>query len=57
MDILENKHDSELQASMLAEAAKARNELACARRDLDKANSRLSFLIVVINELLNRKKD
>lgn len=57
MDILENKSDQELYESLLAEAAKARNELACAQRDLNKAQSRLSFVLVLANELINRKVD
>lgn len=57
MDILENKSNQELYESLLAEAAKARNELACAQRDLNKAQSRLSFILVLANELINRKVD
>lgn len=57
MDILDKKTTDELYHSLLGEVAKARNELNCARGDLDKANSRLSFLLVVVNELINRKKD
>ena len=54
MDILDNKTDRELYRSLIAELAKARNELACAQADLTKANSRLSFLLVVANELNQR---
>lgn len=57
MDILKDKTDKELEQSLLAEVAKATNEVQCARRDLDKATSRLSFAIVLVNEILNRKKD
>lgn len=57
MDILDKKTDEELIKSLLGEIAKARNELSCAKGDLDKANSRLSFLIVVANELIQRKHD
>jgi len=57
MDILDNKTDQELYESLLAEAAKARNELTCAQRDLNKAQSRLSFILVLANELINRKVD
>lgn len=57
MNILDKKTDKELEQSLLAEVAKASNEIKCARADLDKATSRLSFLLVVINELINRQKD
>jgi hypothetical protein len=57
MDILDTKSDKDLLKSLLAEIAKARNELSCAKGDLDKANSRLSFLIVVANKLIERQKD
>ena len=54
MDLLENKSDKELLQSILAEIAKAKNELSCAKGDVQKAQSRLSFLIVAVNEMLNR---
>ena len=57
MDILDSKSDKELLQSLLAETAKARNELSCAKRDLDKAQSRLNFLIVLANEMINREND
>lgn len=57
MDILHSKTDLELHQSILAEVAKAKNEIACAKGDLDKATSRLNFLIVLANELINRGED
>jgi hypothetical protein len=57
MDVLENKTNKELLKSLLAEIAKAQNEIKCARGDIDKAQSRLSFLIVLANELINRQGD
>ena len=57
MDILDNKSDQELVKSLIGEAAKARNEIACALRDLEKAQSRLSFIVVVANEQLKRQGD
>jgi hypothetical protein len=57
MQILDNKTDQELILSLLAELAKSRNELSCARSDLDKATSRLSFLLAVVNTLINRSKE
>lgn len=56
MDILDKKTDEELLRSLLGEIAKARNELSCAKGDLDKANSRLSFLIVLANTLIERQE-
>lgn len=57
MNMLDQKTDKELEQSLLAEAAKAAAEIKCARADLDKAANRLSFLLVVINTLINRQKD
>lgn len=57
MDVLDTKSDKDLLKSLLAEIAKARNELSCAKGDLDKANSRLSFLLVVANKLIERHED
>lgn len=57
MDILQNKSTNELAQSLLAEVAKASNELRCARTDLQKATSRLTFAIAAINELLARSDD
>ena len=42
---------------MLAETAKALNEVNCARKDVDKARNRLTFQIAVINEMINREED
>lgn len=57
MDILDQKSNDDLIRSLLAELAKANNELKCARNDLDKASSRIGFLLVVANTLINRQKD
>ena len=57
MDVLGNKTNKELLKSLLAEIAKAQNELKCAKGDLDKAQSRISFLIVLANDLINRQED
>ena len=56
-DLLDNKTDDELLRSIIAETAKANNEIACAKRDIDKATSRLNFLVVLANKLINRSKD
>jgi hypothetical protein len=57
MNILDQKTIDELHKSLLAEVAKATNEIKCARQDLDKATSRLNFLLVVINKLIDRHED
>jgi hypothetical protein len=57
MDILKTKSDVQLLESLIAEIAKATNELRCARGDLDKAQGRIRFLLVVAHELINRQKD
>ncbi len=54
--LIENKKNLELAQSILAEAAKARHEIDCAQRDIKKAQSRLSFLIVAANEMIKRDK-
>lgn len=56
MDLLDSKNDRDILQSMLAELAKSKAELQCARSDLEKVNSRLSFSIVLINRLIQRKE-
>ena len=56
MEVLDTKTEHELLKSMLAEMAKAQNELRCLRNDLDKAQGRLGFLIAVNNSLIKRKE-
>lgn len=57
MDILDSKTDEEILRSILAEIAKTANEVKCAKADLEKATNRLSFLIVMANEMINRQGD
>ena len=57
MDILDSKTDKELLESLIAEIAKATNEIKCARGDIDKAQGRVRFLLVVAHTLMNRQKD
>jgi hypothetical protein len=57
MDILDEKTNEQLLKSLLEEIAKSRNEIRCAKSDIDKANSRLAFALVLINSLINRKED
>lgn len=57
MDILDTKSDKELLESLVAEIAKAANEIRCAKADIDKAQSRIRFLLVVAHTLIDRQKD
>jgi hypothetical protein len=57
MDLIDSKTDQELLKSLLAETAKARNEINCSQADLNKAQSRISFLLVIINKLIERQGD
>ena len=55
MELLTNKTNKELLESLTAESAKASNELKCAQQDVDKAQRRLNFVLVLLNELKERK--
>lgn len=57
MDILDKLSDKELTQTMIAEIAKATNEIKCARADIDKAQSRIRFLLVVAHTLIERQED
>lgn len=57
MDVIDNKSDNELLASLIAEIAKAQNEIKCARGDIDKAQSRLKFCLLVANTMIERQGD
>ena len=56
MDLIDDKTDIDILKSVLAELAKSKAELQCARNDLEKINSRLSFNIVLVNRLIARKE-
>lgn len=56
MDLLDSKTDRELIKSALAEVAKAKNELNTAEADLRKVKNRLSFLIVLVNKIIDRQE-
>jgi len=56
-DLLNTKTDTELLQSIIAETAKANNEIACAKRDITKATSRLNFLVVLANKMIERTGD
>lgn len=55
--MLNSKTDQELLDSLVAEIAKATNELKCARGDIDKVQNRIRFLLVLAHEMINRQKD
>lgn len=57
MDILDKKSDRELLQSLLAELAKANNEVKCAQNDLTKAQNRMKFLLLLANILIERQED
>lgn len=57
MDVIKHKTDSQLIQSLIAEVAKATNEIKCAQNDIRKAQSRLSFVLLLVNELSDRNTD
>jgi len=57
MDLLDNKSDKELLESVIAEIAKATNEIKCAKGDLEKAQNTVKFLLVLTHKFINRQKD
>ena len=56
MDLIDSKSDRELLKSLLAEVAKATNELRCAQADVAKSQSRLQFAVVLLNKLIDRQE-
>lgn len=54
--MLDTKTTDELLQSLLAEVAKASNELRCCKRDVEKATNRLQFAIMVINTMIDRQE-
>lgn len=57
MDVIDKKTTPELMQSLLAETAKAANEVRHAQADLDKANSRLKFALLLANTIIDRQGD
>ena len=47
-DLIETKSSLALYNSLLGEAAKSQNELKCAQRDVEKALTRMSFILLII---------
>jgi len=56
MDVLDKSSDDLVEA-MLPELAKAMSELRCAKQDLEKATNRMSFILLLVNTVINRNKD
>lgn len=56
-EFFQDKTQQELLESLLAEVAKATNELRCGERDIRKANGRLQFAVMALNNMINREKD
>ena len=54
MDILKPLNTKQLANSLKEAVAKSRNEIRCAEKDLKTAQSRLEFVMLVIDELHNR---
>ena len=57
MDVLDTKTDKQLLESLIAEIAKATNEIKCARGDIEKAQSRIKFMLVLTHTLIERQGD
>jgi len=57
MDVIDDKSDKELIESLIAEVAKANNELKCARGDIEKAQGRIKFATMLLHRLINRQGD
>lgn len=56
MSVIDSKTDAELLRSLLAENAKATNEIRCAQGDLAKAQNRMAFTVAILNELIHRQE-
>ncbi len=57
MDVIDSKSDKELLESLIAEVAKASNEIKCAKGDIEKAQSRIRFINMVLHTLIDRQGD
>lgn len=57
MSLIDDKTTEELLKSLIEETAKAQNELNCSKRDLAKAQGRLRFALLLLNNLIDRDKD
>lgn len=52
--IFDDKSLIEIYDSLVAESAKAINELRCAQKDLDQATARMKFVIATLHYLKNK---
>lgn len=55
--IFDNHSEDDIYRSILAEAAKAANELRCSRNDLNQVDVRIRFILAAINHLQQRYED
>lgn len=54
---IDSKTSEDLLRSLLAEVAKATSELKCSLGDVQKAQARLSFVLALVNTLIERSTD
>ena len=57
MDSIDSKTDAELLTTIVQEVAKAQAETRCASKDLEKAQKRLSFALLLVNRLKERQDE
>lgn len=55
--VFDQHTDEDIFRSILAETAKAANELRCAKGDLNQVDVRLKFILAAINHLQQRYED
>jgi len=55
MDPIDRLKDEEIIATLIEESAKANNEIKCASKDIAKAQNRQSFVLLLLNRLMERK--
>ncbi len=55
MSLIDNKTNGQLFESLLEETAKAQNELNHAKADIQKAQSRIRFVLMVLHKLIDRE--
>lgn len=56
-DLIDKKSDEELLQSVIAESAKASAEIKSAKADIEKIQKRMQFILLLVNKLIERKKD
>ena len=55
MDPIDRLTEDQVISTLIEESAKANNELRCASRDIAKAQNRQSFVLLLLNRLMERK--